>query len=297
MFNIDLINDINLFKKFLAFKILSETSINSYVSDLEKSFQYIQKNKKIEKLSKNDIESCAIDDWRQLFFELQKNNLSAKTQERYLMSLKNYAKFKKKSQNIELSIEKFKNFKLKITNEIMQFSKADIKNFLNCFNDIKDINTQRNQTLVYLLYSVGLRINEALNLRKQDLFDKYIKIQGKGNKIRMVPLFPKIKKMLKDYIAKTNNDNIEYIFLNNTGKNKWHACAVARLFRETCLINNLKIIHPHILRHACATHLLESKCNLRSIQALLGHTSLEITKRYINFSNEDLKTSFFKIEL
>ncbi|WP_342261868.1 tyrosine-type recombinase/integrase [Alphaproteobacteria bacterium endosymbiont of Tiliacea citrago] len=287
--------DLVCFKSWLEFNNASENTILSYVSDLKHCFLIS------EKQSVFDIENAAIDDWRLIFAKLQDNGLSHKSQERYLAAVRAFSKYKRENGKI-LSIEKLKSFKKKESDHFSNVNIEDVFLFLSAFdnNQEKNFISARDRFLVYLIYSVGLRINEALNLKTEDFFENYIKIKGKGNKVRFVPFFPFIKDMLFLYkkllqeFLKKELERKDYIFISNTGK-KLHACSVARLFRTVCIKLNLKNISPHSLRHACATHLLQSGCNLRSIQSLLGHSSLETTKIYIDAAIEDLKDDFFSI--
>lgn len=286
----DLINDIKFFENWLKFHDLSKNTIKSYISDLKQTFKLLKK----EILTKNDIENLDLNEWRSIFSQLKLNGCVDKTQDRYYAALKNYAKFKKK-EGINLSFNKLKISHSKKNDIIINLNIQDIKLFLSSFNDTKNLSDLRNKLLVNLLYSVGLRINEALNLKWINIYDKYIKIEGKGSKIRMVPLFPKIKQLLTEYSNGLNDKN-EYIFISSK-KKKLLASSVARTFRNTSLKLGIKFITPHTLRHACATHLLKAGCNLRSIQALLGHSNLETTKYYLQYSNEEIKEKYFSVKI
>ena len=148
----------------------------------------------------------------------------------------------------------------------------------------------RNRALVVLLYSAGLRINEAIALKWSDISNNHIKVIGKGNKLRYVPLLDQTKDTLNEYrtaLKSAIKQEFEYVFISARLK-RWHACSAERFFRELVAKHNLPKLTPHSLRHACATHLLKSGCNLRSIQSLLGHSNLETTKRYIQHSTEEL---------
>lgn len=279
--------DIENFEQWLNFNGASKNTITAYTSD----FRQLLKSEKL--ITKENIEVYTIDNWRELFSKLQDEKLSYKSQERYLAALRSYSKYKK-TMGISITIMKLASLRKKDSDHISNVDLEDIFNFLSYFNKTEIWQEYRDKVLVYLLYSAGLRINEVLELKWVDLYTKYVKIKGKGSKIRAVPLFPFIKVMIDEYKNSLNFES-EYIFISNNKKTKLHACSVARKFRKACLKLNLKNITPHTLRHACATHLMKAGCNLRSIQALLGHSSLEITKIYINSTQDELKNDYFSI--
>lgn len=279
--------DLKEFERWLNFKNLSKHTILGYLSDLAIALD----QSKI--VTKEEIEQFSLDDWRRVLSTLQNRDLSSKSQDRYLASLNSFANYKKK-QGILLNFVKLKIFRKKKQEILKLIQEEEVFQFLSFYDDAKTWLEKRDKALVYLLYSTGLRINEALSLKWKDLFARYINVRGKGGKLRTVPLFPFIKDMLLDYKKDAVIDQ-ELIFWGAQKKTPLNACHVARKFRTVCLKLGLQKFSPHDLRHACASHLLSAGCNLRSIQVLLGHSSLELTKIYINLSEEDLKKKYFEL--
>jgi len=276
------------FELWLNFKGLSKNTIKGYVSDLNQSFSFF--NKLFEKkVSLQDIVDCSVHDWRQFLSSYEKKSI--KTQDRLVATLRKWSEFNKKN-NIEFSFGKLNiSFNNSDTFQV-NFNQEQIEKFLSYHDKAVTWQELRNKALVYLLYLTGVRINEALSLKWSDIFAQYIRIEGKGSKIRYVPIFQFLHIMLDEY--KKNINLYEYVFINDSNK-KWDASCVARYFRNVGVKINVFTITPHTLRHACATHLLKEGCNLRTIQALLGHANLEITKKYINYNHDDLKKIYNNI--
>lgn len=275
------------FEKWLELSGVSHNTIKAYVSDIKLCLGI-----KSGVCTKEVLENYSLDDWREMICQLQEKNLTNRTCDRYLSSLRAFSKYKK-SKGVLLELDKVRSAKRVSANFKMQsLDFESVQKFLVVFQNPKTFTEFRDCALVFLLYSVGLRINEALGLKWSDLFSRYILIRGKGDKIRYVPFFPFLKTILDNYRKHLSVEG-DYIFVSNTQKTRLHACSVARKFREVSVLLGVSI-SPHSLRHACATHLLKSGCDIRYIQALLGHSSLEITKIYIDSSLDDLKNDYFR---
>ena len=143
----------------------------------------------------------------------------------------------------------------------------------------------RNQAILELLYGAGLRVSEAasLNIEHFDFEQSLVRVFGKGKKTRIVPFGPPAKEALEAYLADRHlfspPKNEKAVFLNKHGtrittRSMWTIC------RDAGRENNISELHPHAMRHSCATHLLASGADLRSIQEQLGHSSLRSTQRY-----------------
>ncbi len=149
---------------------------------------------------------------------------------------------------------------------------------------------KRNRAIFEFLYATGARISEAVNLQLDDIIasEKLIKIRGKGNKERLVPIFDYTYDFLINYIQssriyfkKEENKN-SYVFLNRYG-NKISRVGIWKSLQKIILKSGLDIeISPHTFRHSFATHMLEGGANLRIIQELLGHKSINTTQIYVN---------------
>ena len=146
-----------------------------------------------------------------------------------------------------------------------------------------------------LLYGAGLRINEALSLNIADLptYTNPLRVTGKGNKQRLVPLLPAIREALTTYLKLHPNPAREApLFLGARGA-RLNAGVVQKTLRDFRRLNNLpEHATPHALRHSFATHLLAAGADLRSIQELLGHASLSTTQRYTDLDTAQLLTTW-----
>lgn len=286
-----LLADLLEFEKWLKYKGLSQNTIKNYFSDILQSMKFFSHNKQI---SLQELIQFDINKFRELLAHQQEKGHSNKTQERLIASWKKWAKFKCKNEEHENIRSVFAKIKYpKIQQKVAtNIEIEEINKLLATQKVAKTWQELRNKALIILLYSSGIRINEAINLRWKDLSETYCKITGKGSKIRFVPILPAAKLALKEYKAALDEEN-EYVFTGQRAK-KWHACSAERYFRQLVTQHNLQHITPHTLRHACASHLLKSGCSLRSIQALLGHKNLETTKIYIQHSIEDLKAAHKK---
>ena len=161
-----------------------------------------------------------------------------------------------------------------------------------------DAISSRNRCMVELLYATGMRISELLNLTLKDLNIKmgFIKVIGKGNKERMIPIGSYVGEILEQYIndyrAEFNIKNDSLLFFNKHGQ---------RLSREEfysilqTIVNSTSItkkVSPHTFRHTFATHLLENGADLRSIQELLGHSDISSTTIYTHISNQKIRSEY-----
>ena len=148
----------------------------------------------------------------------------------------------------------------------------------------------RDQALCLLLYSVGLRISEALNLNQECLTASMIQILGKGSKYRMVPLLDSVKDHLKAYLEQCPYPQGETypLFYGAQGK-RMNASIIRKTLQLYRTTHHLpKTVTPHAFRHSCATHILNNTTDIRALQDLLGHTSLSTTQRYVDIQQEKI---------
>lgn len=162
--------------------------------------------------------------------------------------------------------------------------------------DLSSAEGERNRALLETLYGCGLRVTELVGLKISDLFfdEGFIKITGKGNKQRFVPIASSTQRYISSYrhqirshqdIVKGHEDTL---FLNRRGKQLTRAMIFTIIKRLAVKINLQKTISPHTLRHSFATHLLENGADLRSIQMMLGHESITTTEIYVHLDRTHL---------
>lgn len=155
---------------------------------------------------------------------------------------------------------------------------------------------QRNCAILETLYSCGLRVSELCNLKFSDLYLKegFIKVEGKGNKQRLVPISPRAIKELENYFPVRGEGLVksgyeDFVFISRFGKNI-SRIMVFHIIKELAdLIGLKKQISPHTFRHSFATHLLEGGANLRAIQCMLGHESIGTTEIYTHIDRNRLR--------
>jgi len=224
---------------------------------------------------------------------MQKNK--AKTINRKISSLKSFYKFLLKKGILKKNpAENISN--LKEPKRIPNFiSEKEIEILLNNFNTPTNYYEYRNQMIFEMLYNTGIRRDELINIKDSniDFLQSFLKVRGKGNKERIIPLHNIFLKQIKLYLSVRNefkgeNKN-DYLFLNKT-KNKLKPKTVYNIINKilmTCITTDKK--SPHVLRHTFATHLLNNGADLNSIKELLGHSSLAATQIYTHSSIEKLK--------
>ncbi len=172
--------------------------------------------------------------------------------------------------------------------------------------DTKTVLGRRNYAILEVLYGTGIRVSELCGLRLKDIdfFNNVITVFGKGSKERMIPIYEGLKETLKDYINfsrdelllknKENGEKIDKVFLNYKG-GELTVRGVRNILNDITDHTSEKFkIHPHMLRHSFATHLLNNGADLRSVQELLGHVNLSTTQIYTHISKEQLINEYQK---
>ncbi|WP_395463155.1 tyrosine-type recombinase/integrase [Wolbachia endosymbiont of Cantharis cryptica] len=148
---------------------------------------------------------------------------------------------------------------------------------------------KREIAIIVLLYGAGLRISEALSLRVSDISNEDLIITGKGDKQRQVFILPVVKRCIEEYVkACPYLDEAQYLFLGVRGKKLGRTYVANRLQKIRRMLNLPETLSPHAFRHSFATHLLQKDVDVRSIQQLLGHSSLETTQVYTHLNYQDV---------
>lgn len=267
-----------------------KTTISSYIEDIYKYLEYMENNKIKTAL---DIEYQNITNYLKY---LDNNNYETSSIIRKIVSIKLFHKYLSEEYKIKDVSSKIINPRLrrKLPN-ILTIEEVD--NLL----DIK-LNTPfdyRNKAMLELMYSSGLRVSELVDLKLSDvdLDNGYVRCLGKGKKERIVPIGEIALEYLKTYINNYRTSMkkgyyTENIFLNNHGKNitrQGFFLIIKNIAKEKNIDKN---ITPHMLRHSFATHLLNNGANLRTIQEMLGHSSITTTQIYTNVSNDIIKENY-----
>ena len=271
------------FKYLKKERLLSYNTYNAYSIDL-KYFLIFIKNHLNEKVSIKNLENLSLRDFRSWLSsqKIKNNNISPKSQARAKASIKSFFRFLNKNDYLKNT----NIFNLQATRIKRQIPRPlafeDIINVINLSGEKNDWTGQRDKTLLTLIYATGIRISEALQLNRIDVEDlETIRIIGKGKKIREIPLIESAQIAIKQLLR--NNENLDKnspLFIGIKGK-RLHSRQVQKTIEE--IRNKLslpKSLTPHTLRHSFATHLLEKGVDLRTLQELLGHSSLSTTQGY-----------------
>lgn len=168
------------------------------------------------------------------------------------------------------------------------------------FDLLDNLNTEtiydrRNQLILELLYSTGMRLSELTNIKLKDINDDEIRVLGKGRKERIVYLDKVCKELLDNYLSNDRslfNPKVDYLILNKDG-NQLSNRSVEKIVDD--LINEVSIkkhVTPHTIRHTFATHLLNNGCDLKVVQELLGHASLSTTQIYTHLTSERIRNTY-----
>ena len=167
--------------------------------------------------------------------------------------------------------------------------------------DLSSREGQRNRTILETLYSCGLRVSELCNLKISDLYleEGFIKVEGKGNKQRLIPISPKAIRELQLYFIDRNQISIkkdyeDYVFISKRGTNISRIMVFHIIKTLSEAIGLKKRISPHTFRHSFATHLLEGGANLRAIQCMLGHESIGTTEIYTHIDKNRLRSEIIE---
>jgi integrase/recombinase XerC len=278
-------------------KSLSLNTVESYTFDVKLFVRFLAEYK-AEIISIDHIrclEKCDVRSW---ILKKRESGEATKTISRGLSSLKSFIKYLIEIKVINSSdilsmkppkIEKLLPRPLSI---------EQINDVLNTVFDIKQTAwiIKRDIAILVLIYSVGLRISEALSLNKSDIVNSagFIEVIGKGGKARMVPLMDTIKNVILDYIQECKFVDAKALFVNKSG-DRLSSSSIQKLVKKARRILRLSdSVTPHALRHSCATHLMESSGDLRSIQELLGHSSISSTQIYADVAQKYISDVYDK---
>jgi integrase/recombinase XerD len=287
-----LVKDFKHYKTFLRLeKSVSKHTVEAYLHDV----QLLQTYSELQKKSKN-IETFQAKDIHQFLIYLTELGLSATSQARIISGLKAYYKFLLMENIIQQSpMDLIDAPKLgrKLPDTL---SLQDIEKLIEHI-DLSKPEGQRNKAIIEALYGCGLRVSELTELKLSNLFfeEGFIRVIGKGNKERLVPIGKIAQKQISLYVEhyrnhlaiKKNAENI--VFLNRRG-GKISRVMVFLVIKKLAELSGLrKTISPHTFRHSFATHLIEGGADLRAVQDMLGHESITTTEIYTHLDRRFLK--------
>ena len=268
-------------------KNYSEYTLINYRDDLDKFNLYLNS----EGIS---IYNTTYGDIRGFIAYLYNKKEATKSITRNISSLRSFYKYlirnKKIKDNPMLLISNPKQDKL-----LPHYLTYDEIELLLKVTDNDTLYDVRDNLIIELLYSTGIRVSELVNIKVRDidLKERSIKVFGKGKKERVVYFGDTCKDKIKKYISVRNSNN-EFLLLNKRG-DKLSDRSVRKIFEDIIKLNHLDIaFSPHTLRHTYATHMLNEGADVRTVQELLGHSSVQTTGIYTHVSNEHLRSVYLK---
>ena len=269
----------------------SKNTLSAYRSDLKIFSKWLNNNSLI------DVDKKQIQDY---FSYRKDSNISASTQSRMLTCLHSFYQFLSDKQNLKIDPTEQLDYP-KLEKKLPIFLNVqEVERLLEAPNS-KSLFGQRDRAMLELLYSCGLRVSELINLSYHNinLKDEFIRIHGKGNKERLLPM----GEIAIDYLTKyelnsrpalLKNGQSDSYFLSNRGKamSRQNFFYIIKDYASKAGID--KPLSPHSLRHAFATHLVQKGADLRSVQLMLGHSDISSTQLYTHIQNAQLKAQHQK---
>lgn len=289
-------NSQSYLKGFAAYlkleRSLAKNSIEAYKNDVEKLFQYfeaIEKNSQLTEITLKDL--------REFLIWLSELGAQASTQARVISGIKSFFTYLLEEQLIINDPSALLETP-KITRKLPDtLNIHEIDQLINVIDASKP-EGMRNKAIMEVMYGCGLRVSELTELKISNIYEQseFIKVVGKGNKERIVPIGATALKFIKIYIDEVRvhlaikKGNEDYIFLNRFGS-KLSRISIFNLTKSLAVAAGIqKTISPHTLRHSFATHLIEGGADLRAIQEMLGHASITTTEIYTHLDRDYLKT-------
>jgi tyrosine recombinase xerD len=285
------------YANYLRFeKNASENTIEAYVSDLQKLQDFAEQN-----LMNITPITISYEHLQEFLYQVSKINYSERTQARWISSIKGFFSFlledELREDNPSALLETPK-LGLYLPDTL---SLEEIEKLISATEENTDL-AKRNRCMIEVLYGCGLRVSELTELQISNINFKenYLKIQGKGDKVRFVPLADYTADFIKNYInnirskQKINPKHSDILFLNSRGaqiSRQMVFLIIKEIVRKAGIQKN---ISPHTFRHSFATHLLQNGADLRFIQEMLGHSSITTTEIYTHLNTEELHETILK---
>lgn len=262
----------------------SAHTVNAYIKDVESFLEYIQ----IDDLNiLNEISYHLVRSWMVNLIDEGLNNRSVN---RKLSSLRTFFKWAKRNGHIEIDPM------LRITGpkqnkrlpEFVKEEEIDISILDELFS--ADFSGKRDRIIFELLYQTGIRLSELINIKNSDFQNSAIKVLGKRNKERIIPISPLLEKEISEYMHLKSDSqfDITYLLCTNKGKKLYPKFVYRKINYYLSLVTSLGKKSPHVLRHTFATHMLNNGAGLESLKEVLGHASLSATQIYTHNSFEEI---------
>ena len=280
---------INSFLDYLAFeKKYAVHTLTAYKNDLLSFQQFCT-----EEFSQSQIVNVNYSQIRSWIVFLVDNNISNRSINRKISSLKTFYKFLQKTQQIKSS-PLVKHQPLKVAKKVqVPFSEKELMQVLDILTEKQNFEGIRDKLVVELLYSTGMRRSELIGLQAKDvdLVNETVKVLGKRNKERYIPLLKKVQKTIKQYLKLRGSINTKssYLLITKSGKKMYNTLVYRIINNYFSTVSSKVKKSPHVIRHSFATHLLNQGADLNAVKELLGHSSLASTQVYTHSSLGKLK--------
>jgi integrase/recombinase XerD len=271
-------------------KSLSENSIAAYRTDMEKLCLFAEgKGIEPESLQRTDLE--------EFLAQLHDMGLNKRSQSRILSGVRGFFKYLLLEEVIDSDPTELIDSP-KIGRKLPEVLSVVEIDAMEAAIDLSKPDGHRNKAIIETLYSCGLRVSELVSLRLTDLFftDGFIRVIGKGDKERLVPIGTKAITDINMYLMQRNSidsridsESRNIVFLNRWGRKLTREMVFTIIKKYAALAGIKKNISPHTLRHSFATHLIEGGADLRAVQEMLGHESIQTTEIYTHLDNQYLR--------
>jgi integrase/recombinase XerD len=283
-------------RKYITFlkleKSLSKHSVDAYLSDLQKLVDYSGGVEKLLSLQTSQLE--------EFLCQLRDCGIHARSQARILSGVKSFYRFLLIEDYLQIDPTELVDApKLgRYLPEVL--SVEEIDRIIRCI-DLSSKEGQRNKAMLETLYSCGLRVTELITLKLSNCYfdDEYVLVEGKGSKQRLVPISQRAIREIRFWMPDRSALEIkkgqeDFVFLNRRGSGLSRSM-VFRIIQDLAgLAGITKTISPHTFRHSFATHLLEGGANLRVIQQMLGHESIQTTEIYTHMDKTYLRDQILR---
>ena len=270
-------------------KGMSANTAAAYSDDVDKLIRYL-----------NDagigIEHATTDDLERFVCTLQDVGIQPRSQARIISGVKSFYKFLRLEGYMETDPTELL-LTPKIGRHLPEVLTIDEIDAMIACIDMSKAEGQRNRAIIETMYGCGLRVSELVGLQLSQLYikERYVIIQGKGNKQRLVPISQVAIEQINLYLEQTRSHQVakkgseDILFLNRRGAMLTRQM-IFHIIKQLCELAGIrKVISPHTLRHSFATHLLEGGANLRAIQQMLGHESITTTEIYVHIDRTRLR--------
>lgn len=269
------------FMSFLESRNFSQNTKRAYKKDVEDFLDFASG------IGLKDVREIGFKDIERYIRDMVEDGKGEASVERKLSSIKSFFKFLESRHIVEhnpADLVPFRKRSKKIPpylseEEVVSLSQAD---------------NERDRVAVLILYGCGLRVSELERLKVKDISGDFVKVHGKGGKWRSVPVPPVVKEEMEHYVKnirpkylKEDKEDQGYLFLNRYGT-KLSARYIRKVIKRLGFVKTGKDVWPHLLRHSYATHLIRSGADIRVVQELLGHSSINTTQKYVHTNIKEI---------